>query len=61
MGVVQDIDIGRKSRKVWCFGMFCAKLMAVWLGHKVAIPSLAEGARDITQASGQKKPQNRAN
>lgn len=29
------------------FGKFCAKLMEVWLGHKVAILRLAEGARDL--------------
>lgn len=35
--------------------------MEVWLGPKVAILSLAEGARDLKQANGQKKPLNPAN
>lgn len=44
--VVWDPDAGKRQQERWFFGRFCAKLMEVWPGPKVAILSLAEGARD---------------
>lgn len=52
---------GKRAGKIFWGGTFCAKLMEMWLGHKVAILSLGEGARDLKQASGQKKPLKPAN
>lgn len=63
LGVVRDANSERErasEEEVCLFGKFYAKLMEVWLGHKVAVHSLADSARDSKQDSSQKKPQNPA-
>lgn len=44
---------GKTAGKMIFWQVLC-QVEEVWLGPKVAILSLAEGARDLKQASGQK-------
>lgn len=57
-----ETDAGRESRKVGFSGKLCAKLMEVWLEHKVAILVWPRMPETYSQPpSSQKKPLHPAN